>query len=109
MPSFPFKGSRIYILDPHCSRWLLMSDSVSKRRIPKLIPALVAGALSLMAGWFLLPAQEQAPAAQPVPAKVQPATPAPAIERGQTIDESQRRSSGCVSCHGPTDSPSMHT
>ena len=94
-----------------------MSDSASKKRISTMVPALVAGGLSLMAGWFLLPAQEPAPAPAPVP-KTQAAvipppttvqTPLPAIERGQTIDEAMRRSSGCVSCHGMTDSPSMHT
>ena len=53
-----------------------------------------------MAGWFLLPAQERKPVTKELP---------PAIERGQTSDEAMRRSSGCVSCHGLTDSPSMHT
>ena len=65
-----------------------------------MAPALVAGGLSLMAGWFLLPAQERKPIVKEQP---------PAIERGQTSDEAIRRSSGCVSCHGLTDSPSMHT
>jgi hypothetical protein len=27
---------------------------------------------------------------------------------GQTEDEAQRKSAGCISCHGPTDEPTMH-
>jgi hypothetical protein len=77
-----------------------------------MVPALVAGGLSLMAGWFLLPAQEAATAPQ-TPAAAAPATtaqiPPPPFEKHQTVDEAVRRSSGCVSCHGMTDSPSMHT
>ncbi len=71
------------------------------------LPALAAGAISVLAGWFLLPAQEtQTQPAQPTPvAQPNPGT----IEKGQTLNESRRRSSGCVSCHGLTDSPSMHT
>ncbi len=89
-----------------------MSDSASKKRISTMVPALVAGGLSLMAGWFLLPAQEPAPAAQAAPATVAsttPQIPPPPFEKHQTVDEAVRRSSGCVSCHGMTDSPSMHT
>ena len=69
-----------------------------------MMPALVAGGMSLLAGWFLLPAQEQKPNA-----KGQTVVASPSVERGQTSDEAMRRSSGCVSCHGITDSPSMHT
>src|SRR5438128_4470448 len=28
--------------------------------------------------------------------------------RGQTEDEAQKKSAGCISCHGPTDEPTMH-
>jgi hypothetical protein len=75
-----------------------MSASASKH----FGPALLAGAACLLAGWFLLPAQETTPAIAQQP---NPNT----IAKGQTLDEANRRSSGCVSCHGLTDSPSMHT
>src|SRR5450631_2350626 len=90
-----------------------MSDSASKRPLSAMTPALVAGGLSLMAGWFLLPAQEQKSNAKGQTVLASPVVAekgqAPAIARGQTSDEAMRRSSGCVSCHGLTDSPSMHT
>src|SRR5258708_149830 len=55
---------------------------------------LLAGGFCVLAGWVLLWAQEAPPGT---------------IVKGQSLDEARRRSSGCVSCHGLTDSPSMHT
>jgi len=56
-----------------------MSVSVSKR----ISIAAVAGGVSLFAMLVLLP--------------------------GQSLDEATQRSAGCVSCHGMTEAPSMHT
>src|SRR5207244_9301922 len=62
-----------------CFPWLLMSVSVSKR----ISIAVMAGGVSLFALLVLLP--------------------------GQSLDEAMQRSAGCVSCHGMTEAPSMHT
>jgi hypothetical protein len=63
-----------------------MSVSVS-RHIPI---AVLAGGISLFAMLVLLPGQS------------------PEV-RGQSREEAARRSAGCVSCHGFTEAPSMHT
>ncbi len=59
----------------------------------RLFPAIMAGILCLAAGWMLLPAQEGAPT----------------IEKRQSEAQATLRSAGCVSCHGMTDSATMHT
>src|ERR1700674_1461879 len=73
------RGSAISLLTRPCSRWLPMSVSVSRR----ITIGAVAGGLSLFAALALLP--------------------------GQSPEETARRSAGCVSCHGFTEAPSMHT
>ncbi len=68
-----------------------MFTSVSKR----FVIGLTAGGFCLSAGWFLLRAQDKE-------------LNSGSIAQGQTSQEARRRSMGCISCHGLTDSPSMH-
>ena len=71
-----------------------MSGSDSKR----FALSLLAGGLCLCAGWAMLRAQETAQ------------TEATSQNvKGQTMEEARQRSTGCTSCHGLTDAPSMHT
>src|SRR5579872_7428787 len=77
------RASAISLLTRLYFPWLLMSVSVSRN----ISIAAVAGGLSLFAAWALLPGQSP----------------------GQSQEEAARRSAGCVSCHGFTDAPSMHT
>ena len=56
--------------------------------------SVLVGASCLFFGWALLRAQEN--------------SQNQAIAKGQTKEEALDRSSGCISCHGLTDSPSMH-
>jgi hypothetical protein len=57
---------------------------------------LAAGGFCLSAGWLLLRAQDTVPGAG-------------TIRKGQSQESVRARSAGCVSCHGDTDSFSMHT
>jgi hypothetical protein len=65
-------------------------------------PALVA-LLALMALAALVAL------ARPVLASGDVGVPAPPAPRRQTAAAALAKSAGCMSCHGPTDSPSMHT
>src|SRR5579859_863269 len=80
------RGSAISLLTRPCFQWLPMSVSVF-RYIPL---AALAGGVSLFVMLTLLPGQSS---------EVQ----------GQSQEEAARRSAGCVSCHGFTEAPSMHT
>src|SRR5580765_7834919 len=79
MRSRRHRGSAISLLTRLYFLWLPMSVSVSKR----ISIAAIAGGVSLFAMLVLLP--------------------------GQSLDETTQRSAGCVSCHGMTEAPSMHT
>src|SRR5271155_5141700 len=69
-----------------------MSASAFKR----FVLVLVAGGFCLFAGWLLLWAQEGP-------------GPGSTIARGQSPADVKGKSTGCISCHGETDSGSMHT
>ncbi len=58
---------------------------------------MVAGGFVLSAGWLVLWAQEGPP------------LPGSAGARGQSPEQTKLKSTGCISCHGETDSASMHT
>jgi hypothetical protein len=70
-----------------------MSVSAFKR----FVLVSVAGGFCLFAGWLLLWAQEGVP------------FPGSTIARGQSPEATKIKSTGCISCHGETDSASMHT
>ena len=57
---------------------------------------MVVGGFCLSASWLLLRAQDGEPATGSIP-------------RYQSSEEVLRKNTGCVSCHGQTDSSSMHT
>lgn len=57
----------------------------------------VAAGFCLSAAWLLVGAQEETPGR------------AQLIAKGQSEEQARARSTGCVSCHGTTDSFSMHT
>jgi hypothetical protein len=69
-----------------------MFTSVSKR----FVLSLLAVGFCLSAGWLVLRAQDGNPDAG-------------LIAKGQSAEEARQRSVGCISCHGQTDSASMHT
>ena len=69
-----------------------MSASVFKR----ILLIVVAATFCCSAGWLLLWAQEGTPGIT-------------TIAKGQTQEQVRQRSAGCISCHGLTDTPSMHT
>src|SRR5678815_2524783 len=73
------RDSAISLLTRLCFRWLPMSVSVSK----SISTAAVAGGLILFAALALLP--------------------------GQAAEKPAQNSAGCISCHGFTEAPSMHT
>jgi hypothetical protein len=68
-----------------------MSASAFKR----FLLLVVAGGFCLFAGWLVLWAQDRSPEAM--------------IAKGQAPEAVKLKSAGCISCHGETDSFSMHT
>src|ERR1700681_3774201 len=84
------RGSAISLLTRPCFPSLPMSGSVS-RYIPL---AALAGGVTLFVLLVLLPGQSPDTSLK---------------QRGQSQEEAARRSAGCVSCHGFTEAPSMHT
>jgi hypothetical protein len=70
--------------------------------------ALLLGALSL-AVWATATSapRPETPAPVPEARSAEAAAPAPALP-GQSTDDMQRKSEGCVTCHTATDSATMH-
>src|SRR5260370_26194721 len=89
----PLRRSRASARSPPiapCSPYSPMSDSASK-----LIAAI---ALGLCIAIFLFAQQQTEP---------RPSGSGPRLSESQS--EADTKSTGCISCHGQTDSPSMHT
>src|SRR5215469_6660306 len=89
--------SKTYLQEEHYFRWLPMLDSGFSRL--GFISA--AGLICVGAGWLALQAQERVT----LPIDRNKGSYA---GQGETKEEADRNSVGCVSCHGQTDEATMH-
>src|SRR5580692_9547826 len=75
----------------------------------RLGPVWLATAVACVTLMLLDPPGAAAATPQGLESSPQASAEAGSLGLGDSIEEAQRRSAGCVTCHNPMDSPTMHT
>src|SRR5262249_55695557 len=85
----------------------LPSMRLQKRRSSRLCAVFLRGAVPFLIFCPLVVAPCLVPVLRSLGASQQPTEPSKSPSM-QTEEEASRKSAGCISCHGPTDEPTMH-